>query len=178
MGDAVSAAAVVRLHRTGETGAGVVGGGFVVGPDVIATCAHVVADAIGADPYGPAPTGPVTLDFPHGSTTGELRQAVVHRWSPIAEDGTGDVALLRLTAAAPPDVHRPPLRRVEDLWDHEFRVLGFPSGRADGVWSRGRFRGGQSTRWFQLQARRRRRRSRAGSAAARCGTPAAPRWWA
>jgi len=31
------------------------------------------------------------------------RSARVHRWVPIAEDGTGDVALLRLDEAAPPE---------------------------------------------------------------------------
>jgi hypothetical protein len=35
---------------------------------------------------------------------------------------------------------------------HRFRVLGFPDGQRDGVWSTGRIRGEQGTRWFQLQS--------------------------
>lgn len=46
----------------------------------------------------------------------------------------------------------PPVRRVDGLWDHRFRVFGFPEGSWDGVWTTGRIRGRQATGWFQLQA--------------------------
>ncbi|WP_232660885.1 nSTAND1 domain-containing NTPase [Pseudonocardia sp. TRM90224] len=146
---------VVRvIDRTGE----VVGGGFFVGPDLIATCAHVVATAVGADPYSPeAPTTSVVqLDAPlfrDPSTDQPVSiTAEVTRWLPIGADGSGDIAILRLRGQAPDGARMPPLRRVDQLWDRPFRVLGFPSGMTDGVWATGRFRGEQATRWFQLQA--------------------------
>ncbi|MFC4945525.1 trypsin-like peptidase domain-containing protein [Pseudonocardia sp. GCM10023141] len=79
-------------------------------------------------------------------------RAAVHGWSPVRDDGTGDVAVLRLERAVPAGARMPPLRRVDELWDHRFRVLGFPDGQRAGVWSTGRIRGEQGTRWFQLQS--------------------------
>ncbi|QYN32034.1 trypsin-like peptidase domain-containing protein [Pseudonocardia sp. DSM 110487] len=145
------ARSVVRvLAGDGNT---VVGAGFLIGPDLVATCAHVVADALAADPYSPAPPhGPVLLDFPLVQDPGDGPAAAhVHRWSPIAADGSGDVAVLRLQRPVPHGARMPPLRRVDALWDHGFRVLGFPEGLTDGVWTTGRIRGEQGTRWFQLQ---------------------------
>ncbi|GAA0947968.1 serine protease [Pseudonocardia zijingensis] len=134
------------------TGGGeVVGAGFLVGTDLVATCAHVVASAVGSDPYAPEPPpGHVRLDFP--MLPGEPVRALVHRWLPIAEDGTGDIAVLRPVDPLPHEARVPPLRRVDQLWDHPFRVLGFPEGMVDGVWTTGRIRGAQGTRWFQLQS--------------------------
>lgn len=145
---ALAATACVRVRdRRGD----VVGSGFLVGPDLVATCAHVVATATGADAYGPAPDTPVFVDFPALPTGPVERTARVHRWVPIDEDGTGDVALLRLAAPAPPGAVMSPVRRVDQLWDNPFRVFGFPHGRWDGVWATGRFRAGQSIGWLQLQ---------------------------
>ncbi|QYN31985.1 trypsin-like peptidase domain-containing protein [Pseudonocardia sp. DSM 110487] len=130
-------------------GGDVAGAGFLVGPDLVATCAHVVASVAGADPYGTEPPPePVQLDFP---MLGAAARAVVHRWLPIAEDGTGDVAVLKLIDPLPTGPRMPPLRRIDQLWDQRFRVLGFPEGMADGVWTTGRIRGAQGTSWFQLQ---------------------------
>lgn len=134
-----------------------VGAGFLVGPDVVATCAHVVASAVGGDSFAPAaPRGPVRLDFPlfrePGAEQPVATSADVLQWQPIEPDGTGDIALLTLREPPPPGARMPPLRRVDRLWDHTFRVLGFPEGLSDGVWATGRIRGEQGTRWFQLQA--------------------------
>ncbi|MEJ3653388.1 trypsin-like peptidase domain-containing protein [Actinomycetes bacterium KLBMP 9759] len=152
-GGAVAAAAVVRLWN----GHDAVGGGFLVGPRIVATCAHVVADAIGADPYSEiAPAGAVSLDFPlapGGCHPPARLTAQVRRWSPIAPDGTGDIALLEVGQPLPAWAGVPQLRRIDQLWDHAFRVLGFPEGAQDGVWSTGLIRGEQGTRWFQLQGR-------------------------
>ncbi|MFC4944635.1 trypsin-like peptidase domain-containing protein [Pseudonocardia sp. GCM10023141] len=132
-----------------------VGAGFLVGPDRIATCAHVVAAALGTDPYAAAaPTGELRLDFPlfvEPAGRPATITAVVDRWEPIGDDGSGDIAVLRLHGTVPAGARMPPLRRVERLWDHPFRLLGFPAGFADGVWATGRIRGEQGTRWFQLQ---------------------------
>jgi hypothetical protein len=147
------AGAVARLWN----GEDVVGGGFLVGPRVVATCAHVVADAIGADPYSDvAPAGEVSLDFPlvpDGEHPPTRLAARVRRWSPIAPDGSGDIALLDVTEPVPVGASVPLLHRIDRLWDHGFRVLGFPEGAPAGVWATGLIRGEQGTRWFQLQSR-------------------------
>lgn len=130
----------------------VVGAGFLVGPDIVATCAHVVNSALGLDPAADeVPASAVSIDFPmSGEPMRSAMAARVTRWSPIRDDGTGDVALLRLAAAAPPGATMPPLRGGRELWDHEFHVLGFPEGLVDGVWATGRIRAGQGTGWLQL----------------------------
>ena len=105
-GGAVTAGAVVRV-RDGDA---VVGGGFLVGPDLVATCTHVAAAALGGDPYASsAPDAPVQIDFPlttSGAAPSRPVEAVVWRWVPIAEDGSGDVTLLRLTAPPPRPAYR------------------------------------------------------------------------
>src|SRR5882757_6915138 len=145
----LAATACVRVrHATGD----VVGSGFLVGPDLVATCAHVVADAVGADPYSDTPPDvPVTLDFPLIASGAVARLGSVHRWVPIGEDGSGDVAILRLEQPGPPGAVMPPLRRVDGLWDHPIRTFGFPAGREDGVWATGHTRAAQGTGWIQLQ---------------------------
>lgn len=149
----VFAGAVVRVWSPTH---GVVGGGFLVGSGWMATCAHVVAEALGIDPYAvAAPTAAVSVDFPLlDGEDGEPSRAVakVERWTPIRDDGSGDLALLRLVGPLPSAARMPPVRRIERLWDHRFEVLGFPEGRADGVRSTGLIRGEQGTRWFQLQS--------------------------
>ncbi|MFC4944595.1 trypsin-like peptidase domain-containing protein [Pseudonocardia sp. GCM10023141] len=143
----IAAGAVARVWTVdGE----VIGGGFLVGPDLVATCAHVVADALGGDAYAEqAPTAPVRLDFPLAGAPSV--RATVERWVPIRDDGTGDIALLRLTDPAPAQVRMPPLRRIERLWGHSFHVFGFPEDAWDGVWTTGAIRGKQGTGWYQLQ---------------------------
>jgi hypothetical protein len=134
-----------------------VGAGFVIGPDLVATCAHVLAAAMRGDPYGAAaPAQPVNLDFPlliEADLDGPARAtAEVARWIPIAPDGSGDITVLRVRTPLPDGARMPPLRRVDQLWDHPFRVLGVPAEMADGVWATGRLRSRQGTRWFQMQS--------------------------
>ncbi|MFC8508392.1 trypsin-like peptidase domain-containing protein [Streptomyces sp. NPDC057411] len=134
----------------------VVGAGFLVAPDTVATCAHVVAEAAGEPgiPEEP-PDGPVRLDFPllPGREAGErppagpavLAEVLV--WRPAA-----DVALLRLDAPVPGS--RPvPLADAAGtrLWQHPFRVLGFPAHSDAGVWAGGTLRGPQGEGWVQME---------------------------
>jgi WD40 repeat protein len=150
---AIPARVIVRiLDPAGEP----VGAGFVIGPDLVATCAHVVASAVRGDPYDATlPSQRVELDLPllldPDADEPARVTAEVARWIPIAPEGTGDIAVLRVRDPLPDGARMPPLRRVDQLWDHTFRVLGFPAGMADGVWATGRFRGRQGTRWFQMQ---------------------------
>ncbi|MEV5839439.1 trypsin-like peptidase domain-containing protein [Nocardia sp. NPDC052112] len=128
----------------------VVGAGFLVGPNVVATCAHVIAYAAGTDPDDVQPPDSiVAVDFPLLPSAGS-RQARVRRWTPIAEDGRGDIAILELDDAVGDSV-APPFWRANDPWGREFRMFGFPAELSDGVWASGEFRERQGTGWLQLQ---------------------------
>jgi hypothetical protein len=145
--------AVAGLARILDSDGVVVGAGWQLAPDVVATCAHVVATAVGADPYGPRPTAEVWLDLPFEPDPSPAHRATLYGWVPIQQDGSGDVALLRLRTSrgtAPSIAFRSP----EALWDRPFRVLGFPAGEvggADGIWTSGQLRGHQGAGLCQLQ---------------------------
>ncbi|NUT99067.1 MAG: hypothetical protein HOY78_44400 [Saccharothrix sp.] len=115
-----------------------IGAGFLVAADLVVTCAHVVAD----------PDVPVVLDFPLLPGRPEVVGEVV-RWVPVAEDGAGDVAVLRVVAP----VGAVPVPRVADadVWGHRVRVLGFPEGYDDGRWLTGTLLGRQGTGWVQVE---------------------------
>jgi len=137
---------VARIHAPSGR---VVGAGFLVAPGLVATCAHVVTAALGGDPESDRrPPGEPLVAFPLADAAPQ--PARVDSWAPIRADGSGDVALLRLTGAVPRGVTVPPLRRVDQPWGHEFRVLGFPPRMTDGVWASGELRDRQGTGWVQL----------------------------
>ncbi|MFI7664890.1 trypsin-like peptidase domain-containing protein [Nocardia sp. NPDC049526] len=132
---------------TGQVG----GAGFLVGPNIVATCAHVIAFAAGTDPNDVQPPDSiVAVDFPLLPLVG-ARRARVRRWTPIAGDGRGDIAILELDDAVGDSVVPPPFWRAIDPWGREFRMFGFPAELPDGVWASGEFRERQGTGWLQLQ---------------------------
>ncbi|QKW23274.1 hypothetical protein HUT16_33045 [Kitasatospora sp. NA04385] len=153
----------------------VVGAGFLVGADVVCTCAHVVAQALGLPGTAErAPADEVAVDFPllrgaggqsgradggggagerGAGGTGPVRAAVVESWRPVDPDGGGDVALLRLREPVPGS--RPmPLVDGDGVWDHPFRVLGFPRDADHGVWASGVLRAHQGAGWLQMETAR------------------------
>ncbi|RKT03414.1 WD40 repeat protein [Streptomyces sp. 3211.6] len=144
--DAALGSAVVRV--TGPDGA--VGGvGFLVAADLALTCAHVVADALGLERgLAAAPAGALTLDRPLSGSPGSTPAEVAH-WVPLRDDGTGDIAVLRLAApvpgATPLAMASPP-----GVWEHPVRVAGFPASSPGGVWHAGRLRGPTAEGWVQL----------------------------
>ncbi|SDN96101.1 AAA ATPase domain-containing protein [Streptomyces sp. cf386] len=152
--------AVARLRAPDGT---TVGTGFLLAPGTVATCAHVVADALNSDARDEtAPTRPVTVEFPlqRGSAAYE---ASVSAWCPVAADGTGDIALLRLPETEPepgdvpihsamPGASPVPLAGVGDVWDHRFRILGFPATAEHGAWIGGRLRGAVGQGWISMEA--------------------------
>lgn len=148
--------AVARLRGADGTP---VGTGFLLAPGTVATCAHVVAEALRTDAADEAaPTRPVTVEFPlqRGSVTYE---AEVSAWRPVAPDGTGDIALLRLPGqvTAPREARDSaagvvPLAGVGDVWDHRFRILGFPATAEHGAWIGGRLRGAVGQGWISMEA--------------------------
>jgi len=120
---------------------GVRGGvGFLIAPDLALTCAHVVDQA--ASDGEADPGAPVTLDLPlvpASRSENGIRsvRAVVERWQPPADDGSGDIAVLRLQETL---AESQPVRMVEaaDVWGHLMRAFGFPVGRDFGIWHAGR----------------------------------------
>ena len=136
---------VVRIYAKSGT---VIGAGCLVSQKQILTCAHVVASALGlrADSRE-MPSAEVSLDFPR-LAPGRILKAKVVFWLPVNPGvSQEDIASLELTES-PPDTAQP-VRLVtsEELWEHSFRVLGFPKGQPNGVWASGALRGRIANGW-------------------------------
>jgi WD40 repeat protein len=133
-----------------------VGVAFLIPGRLLLTCSHVVSAIAGLPDDQPLPaTYPVTVDFP--LLPGHpVAAATVHFSVPVADDNSGDVAVLRLTEQPPADAV--PLRILEsdDLAGHRWRAFGFPrypgpNGSKDaGIWTRGTIEGREGTGWWQL----------------------------
>ena len=143
--------ALARIRR-GDFASGV---GFLAAEGRVLTCAHVVEAALGLQgtPTS-APVDELTLDFPlrHDSQTFRAR-VDPDCWVPIdLATGGGDIAGLDLLDPLPDAVR--PLRPLsaDDLYDHEFRTFGFPTGVGmTGIWAHGRILGRQALGQFQLE---------------------------
>ncbi|WP_395297934.1 trypsin-like peptidase domain-containing protein [Kitasatospora hibisci] len=151
-GDGSLTGGLVRIRsRSGE----VVGAGFLIDADVVCTCAHVVAMAVGVPESAErAPAAPVLVEFPlirggNGAVPG--CSATVEVWRPVTATNRDDVALLRLERPVP-DTRPVPLVDGDNVWDHPFRVIGFPRGAEDGVWASGSLRSRQGTGWLQMES--------------------------
>ncbi|MEV0635501.1 serine protease [Streptomyces sp. NPDC050619] len=131
----------------------VAGCGFLIAERTLCTCAHVVADALGTGEADPVPpTAPVAVDFPLLTPPSSRLRATVTQWRPVTGDGGGDIALLTLNAAVPGTA---PVRFAGGtaVWDHPFRVLGFPSRTEDhGVWAHGRLRAPVGKGWTSMES--------------------------
>ncbi|WP_344678576.1 trypsin-like peptidase domain-containing protein [Saccharopolyspora taberi] len=161
--------ALVRFSAGGAR----VGAGFLLSPDRIATCAHVVADVLGLprDQSEP-PTTTFVVEFPMLRDVDGIVLATrveVADWWPIGADGTGDIAVLRLLDPAPPGALPAPTLVRDDVWQHPFRVMGFPQGQDDGTWVTGELLAKQGTGWIQL-------RSGSGQRSIEQGFSGAPVW--
>ncbi|MFJ3953668.1 trypsin-like peptidase domain-containing protein [Streptomyces libani] len=128
-----------------------IGAGFLVAPDAVLTCAHVVAFALGlSDAKQVAVGASVTLDMPLDpdlagpNWTAQVEHCVAER-----DDGTGDVALLRLRAAVP-GARSLPMVEPETAWDDEVGVVGFTGTAPGGIWVKAELSGptGEGRRQF------------------------------
>ncbi|MGY5051437.1 nSTAND1 domain-containing NTPase [Streptomyces sp. 900105755] len=127
----------------------VAGAGFVVGDGLVCTCAHVVAHALGIEVQEVnSPDKTVRVDFPLLGEAGVV-EARVHHWEPVRSDDGGDIALLKLVEPVPGALPAP-LVAGGDVWNHAFRVLGFPRDRDHGIWVQGSLRGTQGLGWLQM----------------------------
>ncbi|WP_405901873.1 trypsin-like peptidase domain-containing protein [Streptomyces sp. NBC_00656] len=138
------AGAQVRIYATSQEDE-LIGSGFLVAADVVCTNVHVVAMALGL----PVNTEPkygvlVELDFPLLSGQPRTR-AEVEFW-----DSEKDVARLRLVAAVEGSWPAPHAGGT-GVWQHPFRVLGFPSSAPDGIWVWGTLRARQALGWVQME---------------------------
>ncbi|POX39074.1 hypothetical protein C3486_20115 [Streptomyces sp. Ru73] len=143
----VLGAALLRVRAPGPDG-DIAGAGFLVAPDLAVTCAHVVSDALRTPHREPLPEDArVLVDLPLNG--GGSAEADVEHWLPYGDDGTGDVAVLRLRA---PVRGARPLRMAEaaSVWGHGVRVAGFPATSPGGVWHVGRLRAGTAEGWVQF----------------------------
>lgn len=132
----------------------VVGAGFLVDEQHILTCAHVVAEALewSGGAFSPEPPQElVSLDFPRLDHRTILTARVVF-WQPASADWSGgDIAGLQLEADAPVGAEPVRFALAEDVWDHDFRAFGFPSGQDNGVWATGRLLDRQASNWIQIE---------------------------
>ncbi|MEX2980976.1 trypsin-like peptidase domain-containing protein [Streptomyces sp. C36] len=147
--EADCASAVARIDST----AGVAcGGGLLVSSDTVITCAHVVAQALALpEDAQERPSGAVKVAFPLTRTGPASARVREDGWFPIAADGSGDVAVLRLE----PEVDEPrPLQLVtgQSLWNHGIRAYGFPTegDEAGGAYARGTLLGRTAVGWVQI----------------------------
>lgn len=152
VGDAPASAVVCVNGADGVA----VGAGFLAGPDLVLTCAHVVSDALGLPREKTVAVGAVVaVDFPLVQDDGiegagpPGRTAEVERWIPIRPDGTGDLAVLRLSAPVTGACPLPMAEPVE-VWNHHARVVGFTGGEPRAIWFLGTLSGATSEGWFQL----------------------------
>ena len=129
----------------------VVGAGFLVGERHILTCAHVISKALDLDGSTvDPPTGIVSLNFPRLSPR-TLLTATIVLWCPPSIDGTGDLAGLELEHEPPTGAERVRFASAENVWKHDFGILGFPEGYDDGVWATGRLLRRQASNWIQIE---------------------------
>lgn len=135
--------AIARIYRSDGS---VVGSGFLVFDCYVLTCAHVVADALGIEhTIQNCPEGLVELDFPLTTSNGQKRKikAEVIFWQPISPSGTwvcgDDIAGLKLKEDLTEEISPIGLVLGTYSWN-KFKVMGFPAGYDNGVWTTGELR--------------------------------------
>jgi hypothetical protein len=148
--------AIARIYRPNE---GVVGAGFLISHQYVLTCAHVVTSALKIATETPeTPTQSIDVDFPL-IAPGEKLKAKVVFWQPVqsvaatpAKQGE-DIAVLEVEGELPKQAQPARIAPIEgeDLWEHSFRVFGFPSGHDTGVWATGVLSGKQALGWVQME---------------------------
>ncbi|MBE8965555.1 trypsin-like peptidase domain-containing protein [Nostocales cyanobacterium LEGE 12452] len=147
--------AIARIfHANGA----VVGVGFLVSGrtrNYILTCAHVVTSALSLpEDIVEAPNSDIYLDFPLIASGQQLKAKVVF-WQPVVSNASTsepeDIAGLQIEGQLPKETQAIQLIRANNIWQHPFRIFGFPNGHNDGVWATGVLRDGQGKGWVQLE---------------------------
>ena len=136
----------------------VVGVGFLVSGQTrnyILTCAHVITSALSLpEDIVEAPNNNIYLDFPLIASGQQLKAKVIF-WQPVISNASTsepeDIAGLQIEGQLPKEVQPIQLIRANNIWQHPFRIFGFPKGHNDGVWATGVLRDGQGKGWVQLE---------------------------
>ncbi|MBN3963511.1 trypsin-like peptidase domain-containing protein [Nostoc sp. NMS8] len=147
--------AITRIfHPSGA----VFGVGFLVSgrtQNYILTCAHVVTSALSLpEDIVEAPSDDIYLDFPLIASGQQLKAKVVF-WQPVVSNALTsepeDIAGLQIEGQLPKEAQPIQLIRASNIWEHPFRIFGFPNGHNDGVWATGVLRDAQGKGWVQLE---------------------------
>jgi WD40 repeat protein len=140
------------LVRISAPGGGVVGAGLILDDRHVVTCAHVVMAALQlAEGTVGRPVDAVTVDFPALGGAATSARVVADGWTPITEDGRGDIAVLEL-AENRPQVAVPVIRVARGTLNHRFMAYGFPRNVDFGLAATGRLlgRSGPGWQWIQI----------------------------
>jgi serine/threonine-protein kinase PknG len=128
---------------------------MLVSTGQVLTCAHVVSDG----PRSAVEDATVLVDFVSLPGTPAVSARVAEGgWIPIAEDGSGDLAVLDLADvpdALDPERMSAPLRRAAGLEGRPVSAFGFPRGAEDhGINAKAEVsgRGGPGGEWIQLDS--------------------------
>jgi formylglycine-generating enzyme required for sulfatase activity len=129
-------------------GGDAVGVGFAIAPNHVLTCAHVVNAALGLEQDQPdQPQKELLLDYPllFLNDPQPDKARVIH-W-----DINQDMAVLQISGTAPNELKPAKLLMGSiNVWEHQFRTHGYPTGDSAGVWSTGVLRAKNSQKLLQL----------------------------
>ena len=135
------AAAIARLR---DPAGAVAGAAFLVTRDLVLTCAHIV------ERRG---DGPLTVEFALRAGGTATVAAEVAGVTPIAPDGGGDIAVLRLLGPRPDGVRPAWLTVADTVWGQQVRLFGFPAALEDyGMWTAAELRDRQAAGWLQIES--------------------------
>ncbi len=133
-----------RIYCHSSDGAYYVSGtGILLGPFEVVTCAHLISAPHRAGGEA-TPSGDLKVDFPFAGGASTWR-ASVKLWLPDE-----DVAVLKLSAPAPPDACDAVFIADSNVQGHAVRVFGFPSGFSEGVWAAGMVAGRTANGQLQI----------------------------
>ncbi|MHC5596499.1 MAG: S1 family peptidase [Nostoc sp.] len=144
------------IARIFHTNGAIVGVGFLVSGQTrnyILTCAHVITSALSLpENIVEAPSNDIDLDFPLIAPGQKLKAKVVF-WQPVISNSSTsepeDIAGLQIEGQLPQEAQPIKLISASNIWEHPFRIFGFPNGHNDGVWATGVLRDSQGKGWVQ-----------------------------
>lgn len=152
---------LVQILGTGGTACGM---GFLLSRTDVVTCAHVVNDALGLGRYNrvrPASDASITVAFPLAeddvtgtSNVAPTAQARIVEFRPPGRLPHDDVALLRLSEAAPEEVGVTVLADIRGvpLDGDDLDVFGPPAGSTLPIHCDARFAGKVNQAWTQIDS--------------------------
>jgi hypothetical protein len=125
------------LARVLDGDGGVQGAAFVTGERTLCTCAHVVLDALKLPRSTSSnPAEALFVDFPFIGP--DRYEVAIEGWIPLEEDGSGDIACLKIVGRHPAGAVAVRFVGDGDHFQASVCVYGFPRGADLGVWAYGR----------------------------------------